>query len=231
MNTLNADVTRSILYLLDDDSLFNACSVNEHFSKKICNDTFWFNKILNKYPLTADEIRLYAQELGVFTTEGFQMGSPMHYYKYLRDNISALTVDDILWKGITHNREDLVKIALRKGADPNNRGGYSLVLKSSTNGYTNILKLLLEYKAMLHDGALAAASAGGYIDTVKFLLENGADVNARHGEALLWAVKRGRLETVRILLENGANPSERVISLAREIGYDDIAELLVAFRG
>ena len=55
--------------------------------------------------------------------------------------------------------------------------------------------------------ALLDASKNGYIEIVKRLLENGADVNHQDGyglTALMYASKNGHIEVVRLLLENGA---------------------------
>lgn len=64
------------------------------------------------------------------------------------------------------------------------------------------------------------AAAGGHIETVRLLLERGADPNlpeegiAPDGHALHSAVVRGHIEIVRLLLKHGAHPNVEVESSA-----------------
>lgn len=62
------------------------------------------------------------------------------------------------------------------------------------------------------DTAMTWAAWMGHRDTVKFLLDRGAAVDApgMHGKtALIWAAQGGRTETVSLLLEKGANVAAR----------------------
>ena len=43
----------------------------------------------------------------------------------------------------------------------------------------------------------------GYLEVVKLLIENGANVQAQYNEAIIWASKCGYLEVVKLLIENG----------------------------
>ena len=48
------------------------------------------------------------------------------------------------------------------------------------------------------------ASENGYLEVVKLLIENGADVSAKDNYALRWASRYGHLEVAKLLIENGA---------------------------
>lgn len=58
--------------------------------------------------------------------------------------------------------------------------------------------------------ALHWAAINGHHALCHFLLQSGADVNAKGGDAdatpVLWASKRGNLQVIQLLLANGANP-------------------------
>ena len=70
------------------------------------------------------------------------------------------------------------------------------------------VKLLLDRGADIHaceDYALRRASDKGHTETVKLLLDRGADIHACEDYALRWASDNGHIETVKLLLDNGAD--------------------------
>ena len=70
------------------------------------------------------------------------------------------------------------------------------------------------------------------INNVKYIIENGADVNANRDAALMGAITIGNEEIAELLLENGANPQARNnfgIKNAITKGYINIAELLAVY--
>ena len=50
MLTSIADVDREILYKLSDGDILKACSINKAAAEKICNDLFFHNLLLKRYP-------------------------------------------------------------------------------------------------------------------------------------------------------------------------------------
>lgn len=118
------------------------------------------------------------------------------------------------------------------------------VLDSASRGDTMALRMLLQSrhghdsaasvhrrKRRLPDLALIAASAGGHLDSVRFLVdEAGADVHAFHDSALLWACRNGSVDLAEYLLDKGAdvNSLERCcIGLASSRGHSDVVDLLL----
>ena len=195
---LPADVTKSILYLLDDIDLANACLVNKDFSKRICNDTFWLHKIINKYGLTHDEIKRYKKN-----------NTYLAYYlklnKYILNNEDAPY--NILFRGAYNGIADLVIIALRRGANLHSHDEEPLRW-ATQQGHIEVVRLLLEHGANPHtvsDLPLRYAIKYGYKDIAELLLKNGADPNTNNGEPLRLARYRGHTELIQLLLEYGAN--------------------------
>ena len=58
---------------------------------------------------------------------------------------------------------------------------------------------------VLDDAALRLAAMKGHIETVKLLLDHGANIHALYDEALINAELNGHSETVKLLLDRGAN--------------------------
>ena len=82
---------------------------------------------------------------------------------------------------------------------------------------------------------LIEAARNGRVEVVKFLIENGADINLQ-GEAwyapLHCAAQNGHVKVVKILLENGAEVdrfSNKPLHRTAEIGNIEIAEILLAY--
>lgn len=83
----------------------------------------------------------------------------------------------------------------------------ALQLESQT-GHTETVKLLLDAGADVHadcDWALVWGSYNGHTETVKALLGAGADMHARNDCALIWASDNGQTEVVKILLAAGGD--------------------------
>jgi ankyrin repeat protein len=97
-------------------------------------------------------------------------------------------------------------------------------------------------RAMSEGGAISPAFVlacrNGHTDVARFLLDSGADVNARGifaATGLHWAAINGHTATVRFLLDHGADPSLRdtkfdsdALGWAREGGHAEVVALLEA---
>jgi len=109
---------------------------------------------------------------------------------------------------------------------------------AASHGYTNILKQMLHKipSTRARDPlaqTLCKASANGHIDTVRFLLSIGADLNQWHyfGGPLHSASRSGHAQLVQLLLEQGAiyyavsrgDP----LYLASMNGYMDVVQILL----
>jgi ankyrin repeat protein len=118
-----------------------------------------------------------------------------------------------LMAAAAEGQEDIVRVLLKNGADPNARDF-----------------------GQLYDPLQAAAWSGDE-STVRLLLKAGADIRAQGGEmgtALHVAVIRWNLEAIKLLVEWGANidaMSERygfLLTAAAEHGNDEVIALLLS---
>ncbi|KAJ5638361.1 ankyrin-2 [Penicillium lividum] len=85
---------------------------------------------------------------------------------------------------------------------------------------------------MFRSNALQHAARKCDTETVRLLLQNGADVNAKsenYGTALQAATERGTIETIRLLLENGAdvNAKAKIMELLSRLLQDATVRLLL----
>ncbi len=74
---------------------------------------------------------------------------------------------------------------------------------------------------------LEYAAGYGNLELVKYLIENGANVNADENEALRRAAEKGNLEILKYLVENGANISDLALIRAAIYGQLEIVKYLV----
>ncbi len=115
---------------------------------------------------------------------------------------------------------EIVKLLLDSGMklDQRSEGKQMTALHTAAyNGHTNVVKFLLDNDIEVdqRDGegksALIHAASGPFAETVKVLLDAGADVNlADQTEgftALMTAAAEGQLEVVKLLMERGADPT------------------------
>ena len=72
----------------------------------------------------------------------------------------------------------------------------------------NTIKYLVENGANIHaddDSSLQVSAEYGNLEVVKYLVKHGADIHAKDDVALRWSVEKGHLEVVKYLVEQGAN--------------------------
>jgi ankyrin repeat protein len=161
--------------------------------------------LLLKY---ADQINLFeAAAVGKFDVVAHLLFThPEAINEYADDGFTALGVASYF------GQFEVARYLVLKGANVN---------LPSNNGY-NVFPI-------------HSAAAGNYTDIVRMLVENGAQVNVKQQAGvtpLHSAAQNGNLELLILLLENGAEVNSRMeggklpADLAREKGFDDIAEIL-----
>lgn len=97
-------------------------------------------------------------------------------------------------------------------------------------GHLELARLLLKYGAKITDSMLFFAIKGNHFEILKFLLDNGANVNAGNDYCLRYASTYGKLEFVKLLIRYGANLQAKKnasLHLARENRHFEIVKELL----
>jgi len=139
---------------------------------------------------------------------------------------------------------DVVQFYVERGADVNvkNSKGESALMLSATNGHHEIVQCLIFYGANLKeirikDGAtpLLMAVRNNFIDTVKVLVLNGAEVNrtSKKGKTAFYiSCEIGNYEIVKFLQKHGADvcklfQGKSPLDIALDNSHYKIANLLI----
>lgn len=120
--------------------------------------------------------------------------------------------------------------------------GRNALMQAAFNGHLNIMNMLVNARAEVDvkdnfgRTPLIYASTGFFPEAIKFLLDNGAEVNTVDKQekfsALMFAAAEGHAEVVKILLENDVDPTlkdkdgETAEEFARQNGHTEIADLI-----
>lgn len=127
-------------------------------------------------------------------------------------------VQALLFEAARGGRVDVIPALLQAGADisATDAKGYTPLILASYNGHADATCLLLDLGAAVDqrdigrgNTALMGTAFKGYVAIADFLLQNGADPNARNeaGQtALMMAALFGQTAIVDRLLECGADP-------------------------
>ena len=221
MNNFPPNIIRYIYDFLDDEDLAGACVVNKEFSEKICNNIFWLNKIIKKYPfLTKNDI-------------DSSRGKNTYWAYYL--NISSLedgfNPDGVLFAGVDLNRIDLIKISMNRGAKVT-RSLMNVAAQKSNPVIFNYLLDTQEHdeedKEELFSLFLIPAARGGNIEVLKLLLPKAKgfeNVQYYLNVALSNAIRYNHKEAVILLIDEGADvnaqlPIYETTLHAAEVGTD-----------
>jgi ankyrin repeat protein len=156
------------------------------------------------------------------------------------DNSDALT------RATKRGDIDMVKYLFDQGMQINafytlddGSHGHTAWEEVTRHGYFDIVKLLVEHGADVNDPSVSyVATNGGQSHSIlKYLLENGGDVDQRDEEgntALMMAAKYNRVENVKLLLEAGAdkslknNEGKTALDIAKDAKAAEPAKLIKA---
>ncbi|CAF3550465.1 unnamed protein product [Rotaria socialis] len=137
---------------------------------------------------------------------------------------------------------ELASLLIERGANLEevNDEGYTPLMEASREGHDEIVNLLVSKGAKVNrtteeaqETALTLACAGGFLEVVKILLSNGADINLGQSTPLMEASQEGHIELVQYLIENGVNVNQATragdtaLGYACESGHTEVAEILL----
>ncbi len=134
----------------------------------------------------------------------------------------------------------MAQFLVETGANPNirNRYGETAVMLASYHGQTDMVRLLhLKGADIHHDGwnPLLYAAFNGHLDTIRWLLDSKANINALSDNGttpLMMAVRGNHRDAVALLLSKGADPTikneqgENALIWAEKRDHQSIVKLL-----
>jgi ankyrin repeat protein len=138
--------------------------------------------------------------------------------------------DRVLIQAIISGNYGIVEILVEYGADVNTQDNAPIEV-ACENGNLKIVKLLVNSGAdPIYNDALIFSSERNYIDIVKYLLKNEADVTRKEYAALRFSSSRGHLEIVELLVQNGSNihaKNEYSLRKSSEYGFIEVVKYLI----
>jgi ankyrin repeat protein len=192
------DIDEKILLYLDDIDISSVFMTNKDTKIISNNETFWLNRILDKFPyLNLEILNKYKK-----TT----------WAKYYKNDLAQIDVSDpnaLLLEASRNGRLDIVMIAIHNGAQLEyQERGITPLGEAVNHDKYNIVKYLLNLGSNVQTGTdypLRVASARGNSKMVRILLNAGADVHALNEESLINAIYAHSPSTVKELIAAGAN--------------------------
>jgi serine/threonine-protein phosphatase 6 regulatory ankyrin repeat subunit B len=163
-------------------------------------------------------------------------------YRYEGSGLGNSALHLACWKGLSRQ---IIERLLELGADVNLKSlldGYNAIMCASRKGYRDIVELLLDRGANIHEknnkgiNALMCASSEGHKDIVELLLDRGANIHEKNNNginALIYASSKGHKDIVELLLDRGADIKEKdcvgsnALLYASYYGHRDVVELLL----
>ena len=156
--------------------------------------------------------------------------------------------DTALMRAVLRNKFNSAEILIKEGASTKIRDnrGYTPFLRACEKGYLDMAKLLTKDKSEFKDkvllypkkSALHLAIKKDNLELIKWLLENGIDINTKDDDGrtpIMDSVSNLKISTVKYLLEKGASINdisingENLLSIARQTLNNEMISLIENF--
>jgi hypothetical protein len=174
---------------------------------EVCDDAFLKRRLMKypgieKYAKLGESWRQFYLRVTYYTSKmkedynfDYISGDFKLQYELLKDY--KFSRYQLLKKASEYGELELVKYALKRGADIHATNDYSII----------------------------HAVDRGNFDVVKYLVENGADINARNNLPLKYAVENGYLNITKYIVEHGGIITPEILRYAEE--YPEILNFLI----
>ena len=209
------DIDREILKYVTDEELLKVCSINRKTWKEVCDDNF-LKRRTSKYGDIAN-YKFEKESWKKFFVRFIHYKSELlkHNFTYTSGDfmkkfhtIRNYSKDYMFIRAITNGDLELSKFAVKtENANINTCEEYALRI-AAEHGYVDIVKWLMEQGVNIHvenEAALNSACGNGHVEIVKLFVISGADIHISGDYPLHVAVERGHFDGVRYLVESGAN--------------------------
>jgi hypothetical protein len=228
----NVDVDREILFRVEDDEdLLRVCSANKYAFKEVCNDKFFQNRTVKKFPKT---VPLKPKEM---TWKNYYLNL-LYYidklkreydfdYKGERDpeeiyNILLIDNHEVgLERATQKNYTNLVKYFIDKGLVDEYEDWDTILGEATGNENKELIDIAIERGATDFDHALYEAAKVNNKELIKFFLDKGADSN----RGLSGAAERKNVNLINyfLSLKNDVWSWNEIMLGASEGGHYDLA--------
>ena len=228
LTKLNKDVARQIIMELEDKDVFKICSLDEAVGKDICDNAFYYNRMMKNYPnlikfkpenlswkkyylRSVQYISLLDEEYN-FKFSKTSKADPIIYYEIIsKENIEA-----DLERAAQLGLKDLVEYYLESGEDVYTGNLFSTAVQGNDK---STIYYLLKLDNIEKDWniALYKSAANKNRTLINLFLEKGANVN----EGLQGAALSGDMSLINFFIEKGANDWNKSISAASRSEKDN----------
>ncbi len=240
--TGNKDTDKIVLSNIENDrELLELCKTNLTIYKKVCDDDFFYNRLMKKYHETLKykdyvkprsykdyylSIIYYIDKLEkTYNVKYKGEGSPELEYKSRNLTPGNYSVYNALQWASVYGELFLIKYLLQKGYKISDE----FLRFAAEGGHLKVVKYFVEKKKKRNldiNIALLFASERGHLPVVEYSVTQGADVSAYDDKPLRFASRSGRLSVVEYLIKHGANPQNGLINAARN-GHLNVVKYLI----
>ena len=226
--------------ITDDRELLEICKTNKTVYERVCDETFFRNRVMSKYPETViykDVIKTTRNWKNYFLNIVYYIdllkikykfeyraeGSPELEYLARKSIVGDYDKNLALELASKYGKLELVKYLVEHGADIKIHYSESLI-QASKNGHLPVVEYLVKHGANItaHDNiALQLASARGHLPVVEYLVRHGGDVTANNYEPLKAAYRNKHFPVINYLIQNSEVANEALAYAS------DIADLFL----